>query len=971
LVYYGVAGIGKTSLRKEFTNHLEEYNLRYQHQDVTWASIQQQEVIWSSIDLQMKANREKNTFLVTIKNDLQKRFKIDFPAFESAHAIYWKKVNPEIPLRKENYLLFEGDEALDNFFEVVDKIPYFSLVPTVARLLKGLPDYLRKWWTKRGEVELQQLSDKDPMEVEEMLPYFWAQDINNYLEYTAKSAVFFIDTYEALWENYRHDDNYRDEWIREELIPRLSKNVMWVILGREELKWEEADSEWSEYLTHYKVEELVRKYCIEYLENRGITDNEIQETIFEGSKGIPFYLELSIYIYEKIVENNENPKPEDFGENHQKIRDRFFRFLTDEEKSALNVLSIPHFWDYDLFEFLVKEFNTGYPTNNYEDLCHFSFIGKVKGKKRQMHQLMQECLQKIQIKKKPDSVKRIHEAISKYYTNKLENIDIKVITPEHEIALVEAFYHAKESLEAEELFIWFTSVSNSFYKAAFWQLITPMYEEMLEILENELEPEHDDVVITLNNLAELYKSMGAYQKALSLYQRALEISENVPGSQNLVVAAILSNLAGLYGSMGAYEKALPLCLKALDIYEKMPDSKLSDVAALLNNLAQYYGNVGDYRKAIPLFHRALEINENVLSPQHPDIAKILNNLAEIYRHIGAYEKALPLYQRALEIHEKALGLQHPAVATSLNNLALLYSRTEDYEKALPLYQRALDIRERVLGPEHPDVASSLNNLAGLYRHMGNYEKVLPLCQKALEISNNLQDLKHPVVIPSLNNLSLYYGNMGDYEKALLLSQRSLEISEHILGTQHLDVADILRNLAGLYSRTGDYEKALPLYQRSLEISEKVLGLQHPDTAISLNSLAGLYYQMGDYEKALPLYQRTLEIRERILGPEHPSVADILNNLAGLYYQMEDYEKALLLFQRSLEICENEPDPQHQVVAVTLSNIAGIFSFMGDYEQALPLYQRSLEISEKVLGKQHPDVEALQNVIRTILSHGKF
>jgi len=121
LVYYGVAGIGKTSLRKEFPKHLEEYNRKYQ----------QQEVIWASIDLYLDKHREKTTFLVTLKNDLQKKCKINFPAFEIAHAIYWKKANPEIPLRKENYLLFEGDNALDDFFGVVDQIPYFSLVPKV------------------------------------------------------------------------------------------------------------------------------------------------------------------------------------------------------------------------------------------------------------------------------------------------------------------------------------------------------------------------------------------------------------------------------------------------------------------------------------------------------------------------------------------------------------------------------------------------------------------------------------------------------------------------------------------------------------------------------------------------------------------------------------------------------------------------------------------------------------------------
>ncbi|MCO5382152.1 MAG: hypothetical protein NHB15_08725 [Methanosarcina barkeri] len=132
LVYYGVAGIGKTSLRKELSKYLEEY---CKHSD--------KKVIWASIDLQLDKHREKTPFLVTLKNDLQRKSKIKFPAFEIAHAIYWKKAYPEIPLRKENYLFFEGDDAFDDFYGVVEKIPYFSLVPAVGKLLKNAPDYLR------------------------------------------------------------------------------------------------------------------------------------------------------------------------------------------------------------------------------------------------------------------------------------------------------------------------------------------------------------------------------------------------------------------------------------------------------------------------------------------------------------------------------------------------------------------------------------------------------------------------------------------------------------------------------------------------------------------------------------------------------------------------------------------------------------------------------------------------------------
>ena len=148
-----------------------------------------------------------------------------------------------------------------------------------------------------------------------------------------------------------------------------------------------------------------------------------------------------------------------------------------------------------------------------------------------------------------------------YYSNQLKSIDIKAITPEHEIALTEAFYHAKESLEAEDLLNWFISASDPFDRAAFWQLITPMYEEMLQILEAKLGPEHPDVATTLNNLAGLYHSMGDYEKALPLYQRALDIREKVLGPQHPDVATTLNNLAELYRQYGRIRKSTPTLSK--------------------------------------------------------------------------------------------------------------------------------------------------------------------------------------------------------------------------------------------------------------------------------------------------------------------------------------------------------------------------------------------------------------------------
>jgi tetratricopeptide (TPR) repeat protein len=776
LVYYGIAGIGKTSLRKKLSNFLEEY---YKYSD--------QKVIWTSIDLQLERHREKTTFLVVFKNELQRKYKIKFPAFEIAHAIYWKKANPESPLREGNYLFFEGDDAFDDFFGLVDKIPYFQVVPATARLLKNAPDYLRKWWKKK-EPELSQLSEKEPLELEKMLPYFWAQDLNNYLERTSRSAVLFIDTYEALWEKDKGQGNFnaRDEWIRE-LISNLHESSLWVICGREKIRWNEVDRDWNNCIEQYEIEKLPKKNALDFLNRCGIKEEEIQKVILKGSEGVPYYLELAVDTYTEITKTG-SPVPDNFARTRSEIFDRFMKYLSVSEQETLKILSTPRFWNKDIFNALIEEYKTGYPLTAFSELKRFSFVQEAEGKLL-LHPLIRESLQVYQDQKLKEEV---HSFMRTYYSDQLKSINIRKITAEHENALTEAFYHAKESMGAENLFNWFISASDPFDRAAFWQLITPLYEEMLQIIEAELGPKHPDIAIILDNLAGLYESLGDYEKALLLCQRALEINEQVLGLKHSDVAITLNNLALLYSHMGGYEEALPLFQRALEISEENrgfehlddPFYRVAFIATTLDNLAGLYYQMGDYEKALPLCQRSLKINEKIQGPGHIDVAVTLNNLAELYESLGDYEKALPLFQRALKIREEILGPKHPDVATSLNNIAGLYYYMGDYEKALLLYQGALKIREEILSPKHSDIANSLNNIASLYAQMGDYEKALLSYQRALDISKKALGPQHPNVAITLNNIATLYCHIEKYEEALPLFERSLEILNIKLGSFH-------------------------------------------------------------------------------------------------------------------------------------------------------------------------------------------
>src|SRR6266498_814312 len=84
------------------------------------------------------------------------------------------------------------------------------------------------------------------------------------------------------------------------------------------------------------------------------------------------------------------------------------------------------------------------------------------------------------------------------------------------------------------------------YQAGKFNEAIPIDKKSLELSQIALGPDNPATVQALNNLAELYRSMGNYAKAEPLYQRALNIDEKALGSDHSDTARALNNLAGLY-----------------------------------------------------------------------------------------------------------------------------------------------------------------------------------------------------------------------------------------------------------------------------------------------------------------------------------------------------------------------------------------------------------------------------------------
>ncbi|AKJ38581.1 tetratricopeptide repeat protein [Methanosarcina barkeri] len=864
LFYYGIAGIGKSKLQRKLQNVLnEEYP----------------EILWVSADLRNPSYRNVSTFLVALRDEIEKKCNAKFYLFNMAHAIFWKKSHPDIPIPKKTYPLIKEDSFFNSVINVLNetKPGPLGLIPVklIFDIINKAPDSIRRFFEEQA-ISIDELASMEAYEIEKRLPGIFADDFTSNLGMNSRACIF-IDTYEALWEGLRGKGSFheKDKWIRECLIPNM-KGVSWVMCGREKLLWaEECDEDWKNYITEFRVEDLPEKYSEEFLKDCGIEDKDIRSAIVKASEGVPYYLNLSVDTYEQAC-RSKKPEVKDFADTKKKVFDTFVKYLDKYEIRALNILSVPNSWDLNLFQRLMEKFNKNYSPDEFTELIKYSFIKEDTDDNFSLHQLMRKSLQEHQ---DPTYRKEIHLFLNNYYSNKIEGLDFKSITQEHEIALIEAYYHAKEALNFEDLGGWVVKYTEPFNKAGYWKTIYPMIEDFVEMLKREFGPDNIYYGIFMKNLAYLNEDLGRYNEAISYYQQVLEIYEKNMGKR------ILEN-------------------NALVVDDHA-------IAMVTSDLANSYMAIDEYEKALTLQKNALKLVQNKVGEDPLYIALIQQNMAMSYQYLGQYDEALELGQEALNAREALLGEDDLEVAITAGNVAVIHQQLGNYEEAFALAQRAFNINEKKLGPKHPVVAQNLSTLGALCTQMDNLENGVKYCQRAVEIAEERLEENHIIIAETLVNLGSSYQYIRRYDDALEAYQRALHITEYNLGSENSKLATLLNNIADTYRMMDNYEKALEFYQRALNIARSCLGKEQPMVALIMNNMGKLYIDTHEWEKAHSVCQQAFDIRKKTLGTDHVDFAISSLDLGIIYGCLGRRDHALTLSEHSLYIFEQKLGSDHR------------------------------------------------------------
>jgi tetratricopeptide (TPR) repeat protein len=309
-----------------------------------------------------------------------------------------------------------------------------------------------------------------------------------------------------------------------------------------------------------------------------------------------------------------------------------------------------------------------------------------------------------------------------------------------------------------------------------WGRCEPLMRRALAIDERIFGPDHHDVAIGLNNLANLLQATNRLAEAEPLYRRALAIDERNFGPNHPDVAIRLNNLATLLYATNRLAEAEPLYRRALAIHEQSFGLDHPYVARDLNNLAQLLQATNRLADAEPLMRRALVIDERSYGSDHPHVAIDLDNLARLFQDTNRLADAEPLMRRALAIDERSYGSDHPEVASVLNNLALVLQDMNRLDEAEPLMRRVISIFEKSFGENHPNVATALNNLARLLQDTNRLAEAEPLMRRHLEIYFNFTRATghlHPHLHAAINNYGRLLETMGLSREQIVSKMREM------------------------------------------------------------------------------------------------------------------------------------------------------------------------------------------------------
>ncbi|NMB29688.1 MAG: tetratricopeptide repeat protein [Clostridiaceae bacterium] len=805
LMYYGMEGIGKSALIAEIISEMKE-------------KLTNPQFVYYDFNIK----QDKRGVLERIRNILVNDYEYSFPLFDLALYNYAQKIGEDVTSSDIQPFL-GGSKLLSTMLDLAGKIPAAGVVTTLTKYadlgFSIINELLGKHKRELIEIEL-----KDPTALYAYLPSLFAQDLAENLEHNRQPLVIFLDTYEKLVNEMLPvgEPLNNDEWIRGDrgLIPNIP-NVLWVIAGREKLKWEAFDSSWSKTLEQHLLGSLTQNDSTQLMRSAGITDPDLLEGLYQLTGGTPVYLDLCVDRYDHLKQKRISFELETFGQNEHALIERFVRFMDMSKKYIVHVLSLLEIWNDEMMYMIGPNVIPDFSRTTYEEVKEYSFISEYEGL-YVMHQTVRKVLSDSCPMTTAD---RTFEKAVQFCKEKLTDKNLRD----------DMF---------EQYLLWFVRFKMKVIKQS--DVITFFEDELLEHF------------VQLLDIGKIETA----EKLLNLIFSAIE-------KQSEAYAYLMLRMSDVKKSAGDFEQSLKYAMRSKNLYA---DLKGTEHLAYLNAL-KHYGvalfNTGNDKRSSEIFNHLLKKRAEIQGENHPDTIGAMHHVANSLSALGKNEEVLKIREEVLSKRMEILGEDHPDTVSAMHHLASSLSALGKNEEALTINYELVSKRKEMLGEDHPDTISAKRYLAFSLSGLGKYEEAKELFEEVLSSSREIFGVNHPDTLGAMQHMANSLFLLGEYEETLKIREEILSKRKEFFGDNHPDTLATMQHIANNLFLLGKYEEALNIHANVLSKRKKILGENHPDTISAKRYLAFSLAALCREEEAKDLLEEDFSRSREVLGENHP------------------------------------------------------------------------------------------------------
>jgi len=820
ITYYGIGGIGKTSLLKQIKTELvDKINKPLQ------------------IYIDFEDNPDMLAILIKMRNLLQKNYQFNSPMFDLAYYSYMQKQGQQVN-KEEVESFISSSPVLNSILDISSILPGVGTIIGIIKGVDSLSVAIRNKLDDRKR-ELNEIKNDDPDMLLKNMPYYLACDIESNMERQTEPLVIYIDTYEVLVNELASIGSPldKDKWLRHDergLVVNIP-NAIWVIAGRDKLKWEQINPDWEGTLDQHLLGNLSDVDAETFLYEAGVSDRKLSESIYKLTKGVPLFLDICVDRYHSLISKGMTPTIEDIGSNTHELISNFVKYMDDNKKALVYMLSCLEDWTDNLLSDLVQKFLPSLPFVTLSNMKNYSFITTEDNETYKMHQSIRKIIYKDCDK---NLSTKVNLYMKEFYFEKLTKTNISI--SEYGNTLKKFVLYALEyGFDDENDFI-------DFYKLS---------------------------LIPLNTrLLKLYK----FNESIAIWEQLIEYTKTEFG-EGLAKPYCAMNYAIAQYFAGNYHISLENIVFAFENFKCKLVESHEDTLKAMQVLIIAYRKTGEYEISLALSQELYELRRSVGGDEDSATIDASINLAIAYRKTGNYKEAVKILKEVLVYKLDIFGEEHSSTINAMSSLANAYHQSGANLLASELSIKVVKFNTSLEGENHPATLAAIGSLAHSYRLLGRYDLAVELSEKVVEARSEALGEEHPLTVRAMNNLSNSYRKIGKYEEALVLAEKVYQSRLDSLGKNHSGTIGSLSNLATSYRMLQQFEKAYELALKVYQWRNEKFGANHPATLRAMNNLANSYEKTGKVEEANKLRNYLISLTHKIHGPEHPLTLAVEHN----------------------------------------------------------------------------------------------